>query len=410
MGRVVNITLPATRQQLADLAVGDEVRLFGTIYTMRDAGHLRALEHLNLHGELPYNLDGQALFYAGPTEPAAGRPFGAIGPTTASRMDFATPELLEAGITLTLGKGSRSHRVVEACAKTGGVYLIAVGGAAAYLASYVENSELIAWQDLGTEALRRLTLNGLPAFVGIDARGNALWQEVQDLVRDDNGVFITFEGGEGVGKSTQIKLLQARLEANGYDVLCLREPGGTAIGEQIRAILLNPNNNSMEATSELLLYEAARAQLVNQVIKPALTAGQIVLCDRYFDSTFAYQARARGLDAGMVNQANRIGSDGLAPTRTILLEQDVSRGLQKATEDGADRLEAEGLEFHQKVHEGFDLLAATYPERIYKVKCQEKKQDTAVAVFDQLKDLFPKAANSSFTITDTLLQAIKDTK
>lgn len=150
---------------------GDAVKLYGSIYTMRDAGHRRTLEYLNKHGELPFGLKGQALFYAGPTPAKAGRPFGAIGPTTASRMDAATPALLEAGITLTLGKGRRSEEVAQACAATGSVYLVAVGGAAAYLAGFVEASELIAWEDLGTEALRRLTLQGLPAFVGIDSRG-----------------------------------------------------------------------------------------------------------------------------------------------------------------------------------------------------------------------------------------------
>lgn len=163
--------LPAQKQDLAALVPGQEVRLFGSIYTMRDAGHMRTLEHLKQTGELPFGLNAQALFYAGPTPPKAGRPFGAIGPTTASRMDAATPALLEAGITLTLGKGRRSAEVAQACKNTGSVYLIAVGGAAAYLASFVESSELIAWEDLGTEALRRLTLKGLPAFVGIDSRG-----------------------------------------------------------------------------------------------------------------------------------------------------------------------------------------------------------------------------------------------
>ncbi|MDR2109413.1 MAG: FumA C-terminus/TtdB family hydratase beta subunit [Coriobacteriales bacterium] len=171
------LQLPASSAALAGLRVGDELRLYGTIYTMRDAGHVRALEHLQATGELPYDLAGQALFYAGPSEPAAGRPFGAIGPTTASRMDFATPALLRAGITVTLGKGPRSPEVRAACAQTGSVYLAAVGGAAALLASHVTAALLVAWSDLGPEALRRLTLEGLPAFVAIDAQGNDLFQQ-----------------------------------------------------------------------------------------------------------------------------------------------------------------------------------------------------------------------------------------
>lgn len=167
----LDITLPAQKSALQLLNAGDAVRLFGTIYTMRDAGHARTLAYLNEHGSLPYHLEGQALFYAGPTPAKGTRVFGAIGPTTAQRMDAATPALLEAGINLTLGKGKRSPQVVQACADTGSVYLVAVGGAAAYLAGFVTASELIAWEDLGTEALRRLTLNGLPAYVAIDSRG-----------------------------------------------------------------------------------------------------------------------------------------------------------------------------------------------------------------------------------------------
>ena len=171
MKTAYDIELPASKETLAQLAPGQAVRLFGSIYTMRDAGHMRTLEYLKQKGELPFGLSGQALFYAGPTPPRAGRALGAIGPTTASRMDSATPALLKAGINLTLGKGRRSAEVAQACADTGSVYLMAVGGAAAYLASFVQASELIAWEDLGTEALRHLTLNGLPAFVGIDSRG-----------------------------------------------------------------------------------------------------------------------------------------------------------------------------------------------------------------------------------------------
>ncbi len=175
MKSAIDITLPATKKELAQLVQGDKVHLSGSIYTMRDAGHTRALECLQQTGVLPFDLCGQALFYAGPTPPRGGRAVGAIGPTTASRMDGATPALLEAGINLTLGKGRRSDEVVRACAATGSVYLMAVGGAAAYLGGFVEKSELIAWEDLGTEALRRLTLNALPAYVGIDSRGNTEW-------------------------------------------------------------------------------------------------------------------------------------------------------------------------------------------------------------------------------------------
>ncbi|MDR3137156.1 MAG: dTMP kinase [Coriobacteriales bacterium] len=479
--------LPATAASLRLLRAGQQVWLFGSIYTMRDAGHQRALTYLREHGELPFGLAGQALFYAGPTPPAHGRPFGAIGPTTAARMDFAAPELYAHGINLTLGKGHRASAVAQVCAHTGSVYLIAVGGAAAYLANFVTDSELVAWPDLGAEALRRLTLSGLPAFVGIDSTGatldartmpsaaNAdLGADIRDVLLAANaetampgqlgqvasartmpsaenngansraglsqtaanngtnrciglsqtplrplndpshpnspGVFITFEGGEGVGKSTQIRLLQLRLEHAGYQVLVLREPGGTAIGEQIRHILLDARNAGMSDTSELLLYEAARAQLVSAVIRPALSAGQVVLCDRFSDSTLAYQSHARGLPASLVYAANGIGTQGLAPDRTILLEQDVQIGLEQATKNGTDRLEAEDLSFHQRVHDGFEILANTHPERIARVRCQDKKSQTAALVFAHLRSFFPAPLAAHFELTPELLTFARETK
>ena len=178
MLKALRLDLPVSSASLLGLRPGDLVHLFGTIYTMRDAGHQRALDYLNEYGELPYGLAGQALFYAGPTPAAAGRPFGAIGPTTASRMDFAAPRLMEAGISVMLGKGSRSLEVAEACKRTTSIYLATTGGAAAYLAQFVSKAELVAWDDLGAEALYRLELSGMPAFVAIDTQGANLYHEI----------------------------------------------------------------------------------------------------------------------------------------------------------------------------------------------------------------------------------------
>jgi tartrate/fumarate subfamily iron-sulfur-dependent hydro-lyase beta chain len=171
------LQLPADREQLGQLKAGEPVLLSGIIYTMRDAGHRRVLEHLSAHGELPFGLEGQALFYAGPTPGTPTRPFGAIGPTTASRMDFATPQLLKAGINVMLGKGDRSSEVVATCQKTGSVYLVTTGGAAAYLAGFVTGAEMVAYEDLGTEALQKLTVEELPVFVAIDTTGKNLYAE-----------------------------------------------------------------------------------------------------------------------------------------------------------------------------------------------------------------------------------------
>lgn len=175
MGR--ELTLPVSREELAELAAGDEVLLSGPVFTARDATHARLVEELRARGELPHGLAGQVLFYAGPTPAAAGRPLGAVGPTTAKRMDAWTPELLEAGIVATIGKGTRSAEVREACVRTGSVYFAAVGGAAALLATHVTSAEMVAYPELGTEALVRLTLDRFPVFVAIDARGRDLYAE-----------------------------------------------------------------------------------------------------------------------------------------------------------------------------------------------------------------------------------------
>ena len=179
-GKVINLTLPLSKEDLAQLKAGDAVTLSGPIYTARDAGHQRLLDCLEQEGHLPFDLRGQSIFYAGPTPAAAGRPLGAVGPTTASRMDFAAPQLYRAGIMATLGKGTRSAEVRDACKEFGCVYFVAVGGAAALLATHVTSSKVVAWDDLGTEALRCLELEAFPAFVGIDTQGCDLYQQVAD--------------------------------------------------------------------------------------------------------------------------------------------------------------------------------------------------------------------------------------
>ena len=213
----LKLTMPFDRELLKTLKAGDACLLSGPMYTLRDAGHMRLLDEIgsrdNAAGadavdgavespvamdaaiegevpvegavageivaeapELPYGLGGQAIFYAGPTPPAAGRPFGAIGPTTSSRMDFAAPYLYDAGIAATIGKGVRSPEVHEACIRNGAVYFVTVGGAAAYLAKCVTRGETLAYHDLGTEALRLVEVVDLPVFVGIDTEGNDIYE------------------------------------------------------------------------------------------------------------------------------------------------------------------------------------------------------------------------------------------
>ena len=171
-----HLTLPLTEEALADLQAGDYCLLTGPLYTLRDAGHVRLMAELAEQGSLPCDLEGQTIFYAGPTPEAAGRPFGAVGPTTSSRMDFAAPALHRAGIVATLGKGKRSAEVHEACKETGSVYLIACGGAAAFLAKCVVSSTTVAYDDLGTEALRRIWVEDMPAFVAIATQGRDIYE------------------------------------------------------------------------------------------------------------------------------------------------------------------------------------------------------------------------------------------
>lgn len=170
------LNLPLDKNVLSELEVGDKVLLTGYMYTMRDAGHMRCLKMLEESGKLPFGLDGQTLFYAGPTGPVPDRPFGSIGPTTASRMDFATPQLMRAGIVASIGKGKRSDKVREVCIENTGVYFAAIGGIAALLAKHVTESETVAWEDLGTEALRRIKVEDFPVYVAIDTQGNLLYK------------------------------------------------------------------------------------------------------------------------------------------------------------------------------------------------------------------------------------------
>jgi dTMP kinase len=173
-------------------------------------------------------------------------------------------------------------------------------------------------------------------------------------------VFITFEGPEGSGKTTQIALLSDFLRQQGFTVLATREPGGTRIGDAIRDILHDVANTAMANTTELLLYSASRAQLVAEVIQPALAAGCVVLCDRYSDSTIAYQGYGRGLSLADLQHVTRFATGGLKPDLTLLLDIDVARGLARRSGAGMEmnRLDLETVEFHQRVRAGYHRLAA----------------------------------------------------
>lgn len=208
------------------------------------------------------------------------------------------------------------------------------------------------------------------------------------------GTFITLEGVDGAGKSTQVAMLVECLRASGREVVSLREPGGTAISEKIRALILDRDNAEMADECELLLFEAARAQLVRQVIEPALDRGAIVVCDRFFDSTYAYQASARGMDAELVHRANELGSCGVAPDLTIVLDMDPERAFARAEGRGEhDRMEAEGLAFQRRVRAGFAELARREPTRVRLVDAAGDTREVAARIDVELARVGLVAAN-----------------
>lgn len=199
------------------------------------------------------------------------------------------------------------------------------------------------------------------------------------------GLFITFEGPEGSGKSTQIKLLRQFLANRGHDVVTTREPGGTAAGDRIRSVLLDKDCGSLEPETELFLMLAQRSEHLKKVILPALKAGKTVLCDRYFDSSMAYQGHARGLGIERVRSAHEAFLPGFLPDITVLLRIAPEIGLERARHGGAkqlDRMESEALGFHRKVLAGYDLVAAEEPERFVVVEADgepEKMADRVAA-------------------------------
>jgi len=205
------------------------------------------------------------------------------------------------------------------------------------------------------------------------------------------GKFITFEGGEGCGKSTQVRRLVAALEAEGVEVLLTREPGGTWLSEQIRGLIKDQDLDAPCDRAELLLFLAARAQLVRNVIRPALAAGKWVVSDRFSDSTKAYQGYGRGLPLDVISLANDFACEGLKPDLTILLEVSPEvaaqrlRGREQDTNTSADRIERAGDAFHARLRAGFAEMAAAEPERFARIDANGDPDAVWEAVWKSLK-------------------------
>ena len=209
------------------------------------------------------------------------------------------------------------------------------------------------------------------------------------------GRLITFEGPEGAGKSTQAAMLISRLEARGIEVIYTREPGGTKLGEAIRGILqYNAAGEDPCPVSEVLLFEASRAQLVRHVIEPALNRGAWVLCDRFADSTTAYQGFGRGFSVELMETINRFAIDAAVPDMTILLDVNVSLGMQRCAKRQVgkkiqfDRIESEALEFHEKVRQGYLELARRFPERFRKVDAMRHAEPIGEDIWKLVCDAF----------------------
>jgi len=180
-----HIKVPISREDAKNLSAGDYVYLTGTIYTARDAAHKRMKEALDQKGSLPFDIEGNMIYYMGPSPAREGRPIGSAGPTTASRMDKYTPLLLDMGMGGMIGKGKRSKEVIEAIVRNESVYFAAVGGAGALLSKCILSSEVIAYEDLGTEAIRRLEIKDFPVIVVIDSKGNNLYETAIERYRED---------------------------------------------------------------------------------------------------------------------------------------------------------------------------------------------------------------------------------
>ncbi len=200
-------------------------------------------------------------------------------------------------------------------------------------------------------------------------------------------LFITFEGGEGSGKTWQTRALYRRLLRLALPVMLVHEPGGTALGNKIASWLKHTRDANISPLAELLMFNASRAQLVGEVINPGLASGKIIICDRYSDSTVAYQGYGRGLDLELVRQINEAATGGLKPDMTALLDIPVEEGLARKRKGAFDRFEQEDLAFHRRVRQGFLKLAAVEPERWLVVDGSQSKEKIKKVIWDRVSQL-----------------------
>ncbi|WP_226679409.1 dTMP kinase [Mesobacillus jeotgali] len=209
----------------------------------------------------------------------------------------------------------------------------------------------------------------------------------------EKGIFITIEGPDGSGKTTILQMLAENLEKEGHAVVATREPGGIEIAEQIRKVILDPDNTAMDPRTEALLYAAARRQHLAEKVKPALNAGKVVLCDRFVDSSLAYQGHARGLGIDEVYSINEFAIENMMPAMTLYFDVAPEIGLERINKNKGrevNRLDMEKLEFHQKVREGYMIIAEKFPDRIAKIDASKELE----AVYKQAEAKIKELLNS----------------
>ncbi|HIN46059.1 MAG TPA: dTMP kinase [Candidatus Marinimicrobia bacterium] len=202
-----------------------------------------------------------------------------------------------------------------------------------------------------------------------------------------SGLFISFEGIDGCGKSTQADLLRSYLESKGEQVELLREPGGTALSEQIREILLNPNNEKMDPSTESILLSASRAQLTREIIIPALERGNVVICDRYADSTLAYQGYGRGINLEWLEKLNAFATAGLKPDITLLVDLPVDEAFNRMQSKSFDRIEMEGIEFLDKVRSGYLELTDRFSKRYFMIDGMETIEEMSKKIINKIEEI-----------------------
>ena len=202
-------------------------------------------------------------------------------------------------------------------------------------------------------------------------------------------LFITFEGGEGSGKTLQAKALYRRLSKLAIPALIIHEPGGTSLGRKLARLLKWAEDTGISRMTELLMFNASRAQLIEEVIQPNLKSGKVIICDRYTDSTTAYQSYGRGLDLETVKAINNAASGGLKPALTVLLDISTEEGLGRKRDKKRDRFEGEDIAFHQKVREGYLKLAANEPERWLVIDASQSREKIAETIWQRVSQLLP---------------------